>query len=141
MKRPVLFIYSLIIAIVLACVAHARAQSPIPFPAVCVGAVGTAAAAVSCGPAASGTPQSNRLTGFTVMCGKASGAAAEATVTITGLNTVLTYYIDESQTAPTFVAEDFTYPAVAPSGAAITIAMPAVTNGGPCSCVACYTQY
>ena len=146
MRRPVLFIYSLIVAVLLSCFAHAHAQD-IPQRSRVASSVGVAAAAVTCGPAApSGSqfPLINHLTGYTVMCGKASGATAEAAVTVTGLSggTTTLGYIDESQTAPTFIAEDLTYPAIAVDGAtAIIISMPAVTNGGPCTCYAFYAQY
>lgn len=143
MKRPGLFICSLLAALLLCFVAHARAQT-IPQRANSSTAVGTAGAAVTCGPAVpsgSAAVLLNHLTGFTVMCGKASGTTAEAVVTITGTLEMMTFYLDELQTAPTFVAEDFTYPVVAPSHAAITISMPAVTSGGPCSCVALYAQF
>ena len=144
MKRPVLFIYSLIIAIVLACVAHGYAQT-IPQRANCVAAQGVAAAAVACSVPIPPAPLLQHLTAITVMCGKSSGATAEASVTITGLQGTTgtpTFYIDESTTAPTFVAEDFTFPVIdnMPSSA-ISLNMPAVTNGGPCSCLACYVTF
>jgi hypothetical protein len=146
MKRPAIFIYSLIIAIVLACVAHAHAQT-IPQRVRVARSVGAAGVAITCGPAAPSAAQQplvNHLTGYTVMCGIASGATAEAAVTVTGLSggTTTLGYIDESTTAPTFLAEDLTYPAIAVDGTtAIIISMPAVTNGGPCTCVAFYAQY
>ncbi len=143
MRRSRVFICSLMVALLLFFAAHARAQT-IPERANSSTAVGVAGASVSCGPAipsGSAAVLLNHLTGFTVMCGKSSGTTAEAVITITGPLDVMTFYLDESQTAPTFVAEDFTYPVVAPSHAAITINMPAVTNGGPCSCVALYAQF
>jgi hypothetical protein len=144
MKRPILFIESLIIAIVLSCYAHAKAQT-IPQRANCVAVQGAAAAAVACAVPVPPAPLLQHLTGVTVMCGKASGATAEASVTITGLGGTTgtpTFYIDESQTLPTFVAEDFTFPIIdnMPS-TPISVNMPAVTNGGPCSCLACYITY
>jgi len=145
MKR-FLIVLSVGLLVWLVWIASAKAQT-IPQRAKISAAVGSPAAAVSCGPAApsgSTLPLVNHLTGYTVMCGKASGTTSEATVTVTGLSggTATLGYIDESQTGVSFIAEDLTYPAIAASGSsAITISMPAVTNGGPCTCVAIYAQY
>lgn len=123
-------------------IAAAQAQT-IPQRANCVSAQASAAASVSCGPAAvaSGIIGNNNLTGFTVMCGPASGSTSLATITIAGPLQTLDYYLQQSTTAVSYVAEDFTYPVVAPAQVAIRVTMPAVTNGGVCTCVACYVVF
>jgi hypothetical protein len=143
MKR--LLAFAPVLALV--CLAVANAQT-IPQRAKVVSAQASAAASVACAiPTPGATGQLMHLTGFTVMCGKASGSTSEGSITITGLSGsgTPTFYFDESQTQPVFVAEDFTYPMAeaAPSSVPTPIAVnvPAITNGGACSCVASYVQY
>jgi hypothetical protein len=145
MKRLRLLAFLPVVALIWIAIAEAQM---IPQRAKCVSAQGSAAASVAC---AVPTPALglglNGLTAFTVMCQEASGSTSQAAVTITGLSGsgTMTLYLQESQTSPTFVAEDFTYPVVeaAPSSVPtpISVNMPAVTNGGVCSCAACYVQY
>ena len=133
----------LLIAIAALWCAVAHADSVQPPRASCSSATAAAAASVSCGPSAAGSPQLVHLTAFTVICGPASGTTTAANVTISGLSGSGTpnYAILESQTLVSFASEDFSYPVAASFGSGITVSFPAVTNGGACSCIACYVTY
>ena len=82
-------------------------------------------------------PQSGytwHLQNFFVACGKATGATPEVDLTITGLtgDTVPTYPINESTAGTVWASDEFNGISAVVANYAITISMPAVTNGGPC---------